>query len=123
MLNCETKPTTFDKKQLAKCRKCKHASANVSFCGRPAWGGFYIVDPANEKYPSIITQAKSFGKAAVKQVAAGMPTRSAEKIAEAMRICKQCPKYVAEDERCKKCGCRMPAKIKWATTNCPLKKW
>lgn len=118
-MNCNTQPTKFDKKQLAKCKACNMASAKLRFCQR--WGT--LEWPSDNKYPSIIKQGSSFGKAAIKQLAAGMPRRSAEKIAAAMRICKQCPSYVADAERCKKCGCRMPAKIKWATTSCPLKKW
>ncbi len=90
------------------------ASRAVRFCGK--WG----IDIG---YPSKVQMAKSFGKAVVKQTLAGNPKRSPQKIAEMMRICKKCPSYVAGDERCRKCGCKMPRKIKWLTTNCPLNKW
>lgn len=90
------------------------ASASVRWCGK--WG-FDI------GYPSRIQMAKSLGKAVIDQTLAGFPKRSPEKIAEAMRICTECPSYVKDAERCRKCGCRTPAKIKWATTRCPIKKW
>lgn len=117
METCIVLPRSFDKAQLAKCRRCHWASKHVRFCGRPEWGGIDI------GYPSKIKMAKSFGKAAIDQVIAGNPKRSPEQVTEAMRICKQCLSYVAGDERCKKCGCRMPAKIKWATQRCPAGKW
>ncbi len=116
-MDCNERPTDFDKQQLAKCKVCHWASKSVRFCGRPEWGGIDI------GYPSKTEMAKSFGKAVVKQVRAGNPKRSPEKISEMMRICKQCPSYVADAERCRKCGCRMPAKIKWATQKCPKEKW
>lgn len=117
MTKCINKPTDFDKQQLEKCKACHWASKNVRFCGRPEWGGIDI------GYPPKIQQVKSFGKAAIKQAKAGNPKRSPEKIAAAMRICGQCPSYVKDAERCRKCGCRTPAKIKWATTRCPGGKW
>lgn len=114
---CQIKPKDFNQQQISSCRGCNMASESGSWCGK--WGVYITGD----KYPHLIQQAKSFGKATVKQVVAGMPERSHQQITAAMRICKQCPSYVAEDERCKKCGCKMPRKIKWATTRCPLNKW
>lgn len=110
---CETKPIAFDRQQLAKCKACNMASAQVRWCGR--WG-------IEVGYPSKIQMAKSLGKASIDQARAGFPTRSPEKVAEIMRICKQCPSYVKDAERCLKCGC-CSKKIKWATQNCPVGKW
>jgi isopropylmalate/homocitrate/citramalate synthase len=90
------------------------ASAKIRWCGR---FGIEI------GYPSKIKMARSLGAAAVKHTVAGMPKRSPDQIAAAMKICRACPSYISGDERCTKCGCKMPRKIKWATTKCPLKKW
>ncbi len=118
-MECTIKPIKFNKKQRELCGLCPKASLKLSFCQR--WGTLQWEDI--DKYPSLIEQAKSFGKAVIDQARAGNPKRSHEQTTKSMRICKQCPSYVAEDERCRKCGCRMPVKIKWATTRCPLNKW
>ena len=102
------------------CKICKHASASLAWCGK--YGKW--VDGRDEvKYPSLIKQAGSFGKAAIKQVAAGMPKRSDDEITRIMAICQTCPEFVAGVDRCKKCGCYAKHKVPWATTRCPLRKW
>ncbi len=116
-MSCQQKPTEFDKAQLEKCKGCKWVSKAVRFCSCPKWGGIDI------GYPSNIQMAKNLGKAAFDHARAGFPKRSPERIAEIMRICKQCPSYVKDAERCRKCGCRTPAKIKWGEQVCPAKKW
>ncbi len=108
----------FDNAQLKKCSACNMASARIKFCQN--WGELQW--PA-EKYPSIIKQTRSFSAAAVRHVVAGMPKRNPDEIARIMKICQQCLSYVHADERCRKCGCRMPKKILWAEQNCPLSKW
>ena len=114
IMKCDEKPTNFDKQQLAKCKACNMASASVRWCGK------HGIDIG---YPSKVQMAKSFGRAVIDQARAGNPKRSPEEIARIMRICKRCPSYVKDPERCRKCGCKAPAKIKWATQNCPVKKW
>ncbi|KKM17415.1 hypothetical protein LCGC14_1675960, partial [marine sediment metagenome] len=84
-MTCDERPDIFDSKQLDKCKGCPLASEKVKFC--QDWGP--IPNPDSDKYPSLIKQAGSLGIAAAKQLAAGMPKRSPEKIAVAMRICKQ----------------------------------
>ena len=41
---------------------------------------------------------------------------------ERMNICKTCEHFTGL-QRCKKCGCFMPAKVLLARTKCPLDKW
>ena len=42
---------------------------------------------------------------------------------ERMAICRECEFYLAEQEKCKKCGCYMNAKTKLETAKCPVGKW
>jgi 5-formyltetrahydrofolate cyclo-ligase len=37
-------------------------------------------------------------------------------------ICKKCDKFLST-KQCKECLCFMPLKVKFETSNCPLKKW
>lgn len=42
-------------------------------------------------------------------------------------ICKACPKFRAQDNRCTQCGCSLGGlildKLRYATERCPLNKW
>ncbi len=138
--------------QIALCEKCSWISKKKLWCGFPTFG-FFIHDPdkvvgklriggtvgegkvrvkkavrqrpkkKKKKYPSIITQASSFGNALGKQVKAGNPKRSDEETARIMLICEGCEFYNQQRMRCYKCGCRMKHKIPWQTTHCNIGKW
>lgn len=38
-------------------------------------------------------------------------------------ICKTCDRFNANFKTCKECGCYMPAKATFASTECPIGKW
>ncbi len=114
MVSCITKPE-FTKAQIAKCKKCKWASARIKWCGK--WGCRI------QGYPSIITMASSLAKAVVKQGIAGNPKRTEAEIARIEAICEACEFFVKDKERCLKCGCNMEKKIPWETTRCLEGKW
>ena len=124
-MNCnKTKQPEFTKEQIAECEKCKHLSERKVWCSNfGVW--IYEPDRGNEKkkYPSIITQAGSFGKAAVKQVRAGNPKRTDEETARIICICEACEEYNKKKMRCYACGCYMKNKIPWETTHCKIGKW
>ena len=40
-----------------------------------------------------------------------------------MSICQECDFYIASTERCSKCSCFMPWKVKIAFFTCPDHKW
>jgi len=42
---------------------------------------------------------------------------------ERVSICKSCEKYDELENRCRECGCYVPAKAKIILDSCPLKKW
>lgn len=122
------------KEQIAECVCCNHISGKKIWCCKY---GFYIHEPERkvktknvvitkgkpQQYPSIITQAGSFGKAAVKQARAGNPKRSKEEIARIISICEACTHYNKEKKRCYVCGCYMKNKIPWQTSYCKKGKW
>jgi hypothetical protein len=111
MLNCDIPKD---------CRACNRASAKRAWCSKYSK---WIDGREKVKYPSLIKQAGSFGKAVVQQVAAGMPQRSKDEIARIMVICQACDHFVKGVERCRKCACYMKTKVPWATQHCRLNKW
>ena len=40
-----------------------------------------------------------------------------------MDICKTCPSWKSESNRCTECGCQMRVKTTLTSSECPLKKW
>lgn len=42
---------------------------------------------------------------------------------ERMAICRECPFYNAERNKCKKCGCHMAVKALYINSRCPIDKW
>jgi len=75
--------------------------------------------------PSLIKQIISFTKAAYTQVKQKNPIRSDIEIEKLREICKMC-EYFSDNKgrpRCKKCGCYMNVKQRWATSNCIIGKW
>lgn len=40
-----------------------------------------------------------------------------------MNLCLTCDEYFAMTKMCRKCGCLIPAKVKFAAAKCPLHKW
>jgi len=110
----------FTKEQIAECEKCKYASAKIQWCGL---FGCWIQKPS---YPSSIKMAGSFAKESAKYIKAGRPKRSDEEQAKLMLICEKCEFYEKKTPigpRCRKCGCCMKIKTRWATAHCPIGKW
>ena len=50
-----------------------------------------------------------------------------EVVAARLALCRSCPEYRAQDQRCARCGCRLAgaviSKTRLATEACPLGKW
>ncbi len=42
---------------------------------------------------------------------------------ERLSICKSCESFSSKYDTCKICGCYMPAKTTFASTECPVGKW
>ncbi len=135
MIKCNTKPV-FTKEQIAECYECPWLSKKKVWCSNPKVG-CYIHEPERkvktkkvvilkgkpQQYPSIMSQVKSFGKAATKQVIAGNPRRNDTDIAIIKSICELCIEYNKDAKRCRLCGCHMERKWPWKTTVCKKGKW
>lgn len=79
-------------------------------------------DPRSPKHqPTLIDQLRSFMKAVVQHVAAGVPQATVEETAARLAICRACNHY--DDGRCRKCGCGLEVKASWAEQACPIGKW
>lgn len=80
-------------------------------------------------YPSAAKQAKNFGRAMVRHVAAGAKLRSEEEIEQLLAICQACPFLDEQQHRCVQCGCPTNARRHWrnklaiATERCPIGRW
>ena len=133
MIKCIIKPV-FTKEQVKDCEKCPHISGKKIWCCK---FGVYIHETEKKvktkkviiikgkarKYPSIIKQAGSFGKAAVQQTLAGNPRRTQQEIAFCKEQCWKCDEFNKEKLRCFLCGCHMGRKWPWKTTHCKIDKW
>lgn len=75
------------------------------------------------KDPSLLQKAVNFTAAAIGHVMAGLPVLSDEKTQERLEICRsnQCGNY--KDGSCRKCGCNLPLKARWAEQKCPEGLW
>lgn len=75
--------------------------------------------------PSILKMVKNFVKESVQFIKEGAPVCSEQEYKERITICSTCDKYNAKKQTCTICGCFMPAKAGWKTSECPdtPKKW
>lgn len=76
------------------------------------------------KKPSLITMVKNFAKDSAQFIKQGAPMCSTEEFEERMTICKSC-ENLTEEDKCGLCGCFMPVKAGWKTTECAdnPKRW
>lgn len=77
--------------------------------------------------PGIGTQAANAAVALVRAAKAAMTRqtirRDPEHAAACLAICRSCDFWIAEKERCGKCGCFAAFKARLATETCPIGKW
>jgi hypothetical protein len=71
--------------------------------------------------------AKSLAGAAARWAASGFPLASPKALAARLDVCYACEWWDAQGfrgtGRCRKCGCSTQAKLRMATSKCPLGKW
>jgi len=84
----------------------------------------------NTQYPSLAQQGKNLAKFSwdlIKHIQQNQNhTRlfvSDETYKERIMTCKGCDKYNELENRCRECGCYVPAKAKIILDSCPLNKW
>lgn len=119
------KQPEFTKEQIAECEKCKHISGKKIWC---CLFGAWIKEPEKNKivYPSLPKMGMNLAKSTGKHIANGMKQRTDEEIAKLVLICEKCEFYVRQSKmgpRCRKCGCNMNVKMRWASDHCPAGKW
>ena len=73
--------------------------------------------------PSIIKRIKSFIKELIRYIRGGTPNVSDEQYELRLKACNSCEHLIAKDRKCGLCGCWVDNKAKWATTDCPDKRW
>jgi hypothetical protein len=78
---------------------------------------------APSKLPPLREMAANFVVDAFIHVLNGLPRAPWGLAARRMRICKKCPLFIAESERCSKCGCFLSTKTAWKLSSCPEGKW
>ncbi len=82
-----------------------------------------------QDYPSLTEQGKNLAKFTWDLL--NYITNNEEKVLfvndevykERMTICKSCDRYDEFENRCRECGCYLPAKAKIILDSCPLNKW
>jgi hypothetical protein len=71
--------------------------------------------------PSALTQIGNFTKALAEHVASGSGKVALEILNERLDTCSSCQARV--EDRCTVCGCYMPIKATWTSSECPLGHW
>ena len=79
--------------------------------------------PGDTKPPGLLQRAVNFAGAVTRHVMHGLPVVSDEEKERRLGICRLCPQFIADSERCSKCGCAMRTKAAWALERCPLQLW
>jgi hypothetical protein len=74
--------------------------------------------------PSILTMIKNFTKESVKFISEGAPVCTTEQYEKRIKTCGAC-EHFSDTSRCNLCGCFMPAKAGWQTSECAddPKRW
>lgn len=77
--------------------------------------------------PTITDMAKSFFSSAAQFVAAGLPRTPLEQLQVRLDTCKVCQYWNSEGfagtGACRQCGCSTQAKLRMATSECPMGYW
>lgn len=73
--------------------------------------------------PSLWQKAKNLSGAIVDHVAAGLPHADDKTIEHRLEVCHTCEHFDTAYSRCRKCGCNMTIKVRWAEQRCPVGKW
>ncbi len=83
----------------------------------------------DKNYPSLIEQTKNLANFSWELVQYITQNRYAilfvsdEIYKQRIETCKGCDKYDELENRCRECGCYVPAKAKIILDSCPLSKW
>jgi len=76
-----------------------------------------------KKLPSMGQMLKNFANDVAEYAKAGAPHVSKKQYNARLKTCDSCEHLRQEAMRCGLCGCSVEHKAKWATSNCPEKRW
>tara|TARA_R110000744_G_scaffold115465_2_gene216072 strand:- start:292 stop:531 length:240 start_codon:yes stop_codon:yes gene_type:complete len=71
----------------------------------------------------IFELISNFSSEVYKYVKEGRPNVNEDEYKERIETCSTCEHLNQQKATCKMCGCYMPVKATWATSNCPKGKW
>jgi hypothetical protein len=81
----------------------------------------------NKDEPSLAEKAKSLAASVKTWVGSGLQIATEDQVNYRLEICKSCEFWnasgFARTGSCKKCGCSTQAKLRMATSKCPIDKW
>ena len=129
-------------KRYAICKECESLQdGRCSACGCPIPGRLKVsisscplgkwdavgVAGLMAKPASVTDMAKGFFGSAGKFVAAGMPRTPSDVFQARLDTCRSCAYWNAEGfagtGSCRQCGCSTQAKLRMATSECPMGYW
>lgn len=88
--------------------------------------------PENNQYPPLIQQGKNLAKFSLELINYLRNNDNDENTSlmvsddvyrKRLETCKNCDKFDKSQDRCRECGCFVPAKAKFVLDSCPLNKW
>lgn len=77
----------------------------------------------DENLPPITQQAVNFAKDTIAHAANGFKKVDAKTKGDRIAICRSCPHFRPQGERCGKCGCYIHSKTSRASSSCPIGLW
>lgn len=82
-------------------------------------------EPPPRREPGLLQKAVHFGQAVVRHAADGFQAVEEATFAARIAVCEGCVSLDRERRVCqeKTCGCFVDRKARWASEDCPLKKW
>jgi len=76
-----------------------------------------------KKKPSMLDMVKNFAKEVKNYAKEGAPNVSQGAYIDRLSACDACEHLKRQSMRCGLCGCLVEQKAKWATSDCPDKRW
>jgi hypothetical protein len=76
-----------------------------------------------KQLPPLWRQALTFARALARHLRAGLPRAHQTLASQRLAICRACPQYVPDSERCGACGCHLRTKVAWELSRCPEQRW
>lgn len=85
--------------------------------------GDNVARPTPPSFPSVFQMAGNLMQSIATHITTGAHNVPDVVYYQRMEICEGCEFYDEETVRCKDCGCYLNIKARWASMECPQKKW